>query len=511
MDNSKYKVSLLALSAILALAMVSLVVSIGPKTAEAASSEHVKMYRLYNQYTGEHFYTASETEKNNCANAGWTWEGAGWYAPKTSEEPVYRLYNPYVTGGDHHYTRDKAEYDRLVKKGWSGEDVGWYSEPASETDRVAIYRQYNPNAWTGTHNFTKDKSENDSLVNAGWKAEGEAWYGVNYTDTSSLYLGSFFTDTSGPYGFNTVLCTSRDGVGFEKVSTPFTDVDGQNPFHDPSIMYKDGYFWVISNWNKQDGKFWPMFSYSKDLITWTQPEGEQMINGGSYKGISLESLPFGNANFDVVAPEWFVDTNGDTYIIFSAGYYGGNHNDPENDSMKVYAVKVNLTAGAFANWGWAKPAPDGIKVQAGTAFEIQGLDSSNNYIDSSVYKDGNNYYLITKKDGVNNQIYKNTSMSKSGWTRVNNNIALGNEGPSCVKADNTYVIYTDKIDTYHGDNGMQFSIGSSLTGQFSPGKDLYCVDKNGSKIKLRHGTVIKLTGDAKTVGESFRKSGGFSD
>lgn len=510
MDRSKFKVSLLVLSAIFALALMLVAVSIEPKTAEAASSDHVKMYRLYNQYTGEHFYTASESEKNSCASAGWTWEGTGWYAPKTSNEPVYRLYNPHVEGGDHHYTTNKSEYDTLVKKGWSGEDIGWYSEPKSETDRVAVYRQYNPNAWTGTHNFTKDKSENDNLAKAGWKAEGEAWYAVNYTDTSNLYLGSFFVDTGGSVGYETVLCTSRDGVGFEKVSTPFPDSEDPYPLHDPSIMYKDGYFWMISNWNRNDGKFWPMFSYSKDLKEWTQPEGDALIS--NYNGISLESKPFGISNFDVVAPEWFVDTNGDVYIIFSAGWYGDWHGEGSgNDKMKVYAVKVNLTPGGFANWGWAHPAPNGIKVQAGTAFEIQGLDSDENYIDSSVYKEGNTYYLITKKHGVNNQIYKNSGMKKSGWTRVNENISFGSEGPCIVKNENSYIIYTDKLQGNHGVTGMAFAVGGSLTGGFSPIKDLYCVDKNKTRIKLRHGTVIKLTGVAKSVGETFRSSAGFKD
>ena len=509
MNQRKFTMRVPFLLIVVALIAVAVILAMSPQTAQAASSNPQKMYRLYNSYTGEHFYTADETEKNNCALAGWTYEGVGWYAPQTSSEPVYRLYNPYVTGGDLHYTTSKSEYDDLAKKGWRQENVGWYSEPSSESDRVEVYRQYNPYAKTGTHNFTKDKSENNSLVNAGWKDEGTAWYAVNYSDTSSLYVGSFFVDKGGDPGYETVLCTSRDGVGFEKVSTPFTNSTNPYPLHDPSIMYKDGYYWMVSNWNQQNGKFWPMFSYSKDLKTWTQPEGKAMINGGKYNGISLESNPFGISNFDVVAPEWFVDTNGSTYIIFSAGYYGANHGEAENDRMKVYAVKVSLTPGGFANWGWAHPAPSGMKVSVGTAFEIQGLDSSDNYIDSSVYKEGNNYYLITKKDGKVNQIYKNTSMTKNGWSRVNTNIALGNEGPCVVKDNNSYIMYTDKIDSYHGSNGMCFSIGSSLTGKFSEPRDLYCVDNKGNKIKLRHGTVIKVTGQAKTIAESFRKSGGF--
>ena len=130
------------------------------------------MYRLYNAFSGEHFYTADYAEKDELTNVGWFYEGVGWQAPSTSNTPVFRLYNPVA--GDHHYTSDKAERDKLVKVGWSDEGVGWYSDDAKS---IPVYRQYNPNAWTGTHNYTYDKGENDDLVQAGWEAENIAWYG----------------------------------------------------------------------------------------------------------------------------------------------------------------------------------------------------------------------------------------------------------------------------------------------------------------------------------------------
>ncbi|MEY8436296.1 hypothetical protein AAK967_00905 [Atopobiaceae bacterium 24-176] len=133
------------------------------------------MYRLYNPYTGEHFYTADAKERDNIVKVGWRYEGVGWTAPANSKTPVWRLYNPYVPGGDHHYTTDKAEYDRLVRLGWKGEGVGWYSDDAKG---VAVYRQYNPYATTGTHNFTANQSEHKNLVSCGWKGEGIAWYGM---------------------------------------------------------------------------------------------------------------------------------------------------------------------------------------------------------------------------------------------------------------------------------------------------------------------------------------------
>lgn len=142
-------------------------------TEVSAQSETViTMNRLYNPNSGEHFYTASENEKNTLVGYGWKDEGTGWYAPETSSKPVYRLYNP--NAGDHHYTMSEYERDSLKKAGWKYEGIGWYSD---EKETIPVYRQYNPNAVTGSHNYTISKLENDALKLLGWNAEGIGWYG----------------------------------------------------------------------------------------------------------------------------------------------------------------------------------------------------------------------------------------------------------------------------------------------------------------------------------------------
>lgn len=134
-----------------------------------------KMYRLYNRYTGEHLYTSGAAERLSLIESGWTSEGIAWHAAP-SGDPVYRLYNPYVSGGDHHYTMSEDEVIDLVDKGWTHEGIGWYSDP---NHAVPLYRLYNPNAVTGTHHYTTSTVERDSLVNDGWRDEGIGWYGVN--------------------------------------------------------------------------------------------------------------------------------------------------------------------------------------------------------------------------------------------------------------------------------------------------------------------------------------------
>ncbi|SEO50528.1 hypothetical protein SAMN02910314_00376 [Denitrobacterium detoxificans] len=139
--------------------------------SDSASAQ--ALFRLYNPNSGEHFYTASEEERDGLTILGWTYEGIGWYAPSSSSVPVYRLYNP--NGGDHHYTMSAEERDWLSGLGWKYEGIGWYSDDAQG---VKVLREYNPNATSGAHNFTTSESEHKNLVSLGWNDEGTAWYGV---------------------------------------------------------------------------------------------------------------------------------------------------------------------------------------------------------------------------------------------------------------------------------------------------------------------------------------------
>lgn len=130
----------------------------------------VTMFRLYNPNSGEHFYTSSAVERDNCVSVGWNDEGVGWVAPAAGD-PVYRLYNQY--GGEHHYTTSVVERDNLISVGWNDEGVGWYSGGS-----VRLDRQYNPNAYANNHNYTSSAVEKENLLSLGWQDEGTAWYGV---------------------------------------------------------------------------------------------------------------------------------------------------------------------------------------------------------------------------------------------------------------------------------------------------------------------------------------------
>ncbi len=137
---------------------------------DPAYSEPINMYRLYNPNSGEHFYTASEVERDHLVSVGWTYERVGWVAP-SGGEPVYRLYNP--NAGEHHYTVSVEERDQLISVGWNDEGIGWRT-----AGTVPLYRQYNPNAYANNHNYTTSEVERDHLLGLGWKDEGIGWYGI---------------------------------------------------------------------------------------------------------------------------------------------------------------------------------------------------------------------------------------------------------------------------------------------------------------------------------------------
>ena len=148
-------------------------------------TDTVDITRLYNPYlNGAHLLSASETEVANLKAAGWTVEGTAFteYATKDANDgqvvPVYRLYNPY--NGDHFYTASNDEAETMKAGGWQREGTAWY---APVNSNVGVTRLYNPymteNAGLGNHLWSANYSEVSPLLGVGWKDEGRAWFAVS--------------------------------------------------------------------------------------------------------------------------------------------------------------------------------------------------------------------------------------------------------------------------------------------------------------------------------------------
>ena len=327
---------------------------------------------------------------------------------------------------------------------------------------------------------------------------------------NDILLGTFFTSDS---DHTNGIYVSYDGKKMTRVATTYDtkghDGGGGSFYYDsnknahygqvdPSIMYYGGKFWSLSGWNRYDGKFWPMISYSTDLVHWTHPEGDGLLSGTH--GIALNAYPSGYSSkkkdFDTVAPEWFISKNGSVYIVFSAGYYGAFHGEPTKDRMQAYMVKVTkLSAKAGTADGKTKYLwPNGLTFTAGKAMRLNipgNTAKGADYIDGALFVDGKTDYLVIKKGGLTNQVYKTSNIDKNAWTLINKKATYGYEGGSIAKLGGTYFMAADRVAGATA-NGVRLFKSSSLTKQGWDAAGTKFVTKDGKTCKVRHGSIIVL-------------------
>lgn len=103
---------------------------------QTPDKQNLPVYRFWNKRTMDHFYTTSETEKEQLLkdyDDGKDWyeyEGVAWYVPKTSDVPVYRFYD--VRNFNHYYTSDEQLKENLYQTYMNGtgvyryEGIAWY-------------------------------------------------------------------------------------------------------------------------------------------------------------------------------------------------------------------------------------------------------------------------------------------------------------------------------------------------------------------------------------------------
>ncbi len=220
----------------------AIVLFLTPMKVHAEETEYIPVYRVYDWFSGEHFYTINYTEvelMTGNRDAAWELEGFGWMAPTWSESPVYRLCNP--NNNDHHYTTSAAERDMLVANGWRYEDISWYSA----TDNVLpIYRQYNSNCTgAGSHNYTRDINEAQHLIGLGWRDENTAWYGAN-VDFPDVEREGFYYTSDTPAGSN----PDWESMGAFEIRDDQLYISSDFSLGDYRFAYKDRVFTLSEDW-----------------------------------------------------------------------------------------------------------------------------------------------------------------------------------------------------------------------------------------------------------------------
>lgn len=138
-----------------------------PTPVKAANTQ--KTYRLYNASNKEHFYTASENEKDVLVKRGWINEGVAWESDNSGVN-VYRLYN----GREHFYTANEYERNILIARGYKQEGSSFNG---TALGNYPVYRLFN--AKTGFHFYTTSAEERDNLIKRGFRREGDAFLVAN--------------------------------------------------------------------------------------------------------------------------------------------------------------------------------------------------------------------------------------------------------------------------------------------------------------------------------------------
>ena len=339
---------------------------------------------------------------------------------------------------------------------------------------------------------------------------------------------------------------SQDGVHMEKISEAFKDLTPNNAaenkaqgsrqngrkydlyaFSCPSIIYHNGYFWMLSNEadSGKDHTLRLVVSNSKDLVHWSDQRQVKITVPAN-----VQSNGMGN-QFDAVAADWAVSPAGVPYAVVSLGYYGAFHGHPENDTMYPYLVRFTEL---YATNDPAKNPkandPTVLHAKAKTAEPISLSLKDNNRIDGSLYFEGTSAYLSIKRHGVTNEIWKNNATLTGKWSLVNSNVLTGYEAPSLTKYNGRYYFYTDQLATWTPDDHVRrpyFSTGTHVqmsqrlqSGWTSPSLVNAYTSSGASKTVNaannadgdgpRHGTVITVTDPvAKRVIWNLRKNAGW--
>ncbi len=134
-------------------------------------------FRLWMPRSGDHFYTTIEAERDNAVtNIGYHYEGIVGYVwdPTNGGEPLYRSFNP--NNGDHFYTMNAVEHANATNNlGFIDEGIACRLQPTSATKRVPFFRCFNTG--NGDHFYTINHSELSNAVNyLGYVNEGIACY-----------------------------------------------------------------------------------------------------------------------------------------------------------------------------------------------------------------------------------------------------------------------------------------------------------------------------------------------
>ncbi|MDM8553152.1 hypothetical protein QUF75_00260 [Desulfococcaceae bacterium HSG7] len=156
-------------------------------TGESVASTRVPVYRFYSNQLLTHFFTKNTNEKDTLISTFsddvWRYEGVSWYVHQDSSSgaaPLYRFYSDHLKR--HFYTISTNEKDSIIAnfpvEMWRYEGVAWYVYETSQSGTLPVYRFYSDTLQS--HLYTMDENEKNYIVAnypvEMWRYEGVAYY-----------------------------------------------------------------------------------------------------------------------------------------------------------------------------------------------------------------------------------------------------------------------------------------------------------------------------------------------
>lgn len=287
-----------------------------------------------------------------------------------------------------------------------------------------------------------------------------------------VYVATFFGSDD---DWTDSVYVSDDLETFRKVSV------ASNEMRDPSIIWHDGRFWCMTCRNDEDGHVWLDLSSSVDLVSWS----EATCNGP----FELDKLPRrGGDAYDVVAPEWFVDS-GKFYVIISCGWWGGCHGAPTDDYMEAYLLEVSAP-----RFSGGRNTISGIGPARNMSVNADGADRIDGTID---FADGK-YWLTIKKNGLTMETWENSSVSAGGWKLVSPKCLYGFEAPCVVSSNGRLSLFADGVPDVEP-YGVKRWTSAGFGREWEPAPVRF-LDEEGHFVPVvRHGTVLVVGRESKAA------------
>jgi hypothetical protein len=141
------------------------------------------VFRFYSPSSKCHFFTLGEAERFRLwtsASRTWNYEGVAfrvYRAPVEGTVPVYRFYSPRFR--EHFFTASEGEREALRRSpDWNEEGIAFHAAAASVAEAVPVHRFVSPT--TGRHFFTAGQAEaerlrTDPASRRIWRYEGVAF------------------------------------------------------------------------------------------------------------------------------------------------------------------------------------------------------------------------------------------------------------------------------------------------------------------------------------------------